>query len=173
MYVTSQIIAAVSTLILITYAVMKVNRNVILICNIAINVLLGVHYLLLESYSGAICSGITAIMVWVFCYKDKCEIMRLRIFGVPVIPIFFTVLFIVSGYLSWQDVWSVIPVTGNILLVIALWNDNENIIKGIFIIVGLMWIILNLHLRSVANIVGQCLSVTSNIIYFVRIKKQI
>ena len=159
MYILSQIAATASTIILLVYSVMNVKRNTILICNIIINSLLAVHYLLLVNYTGALCSGVTAFMVYVFYYKNRLN---------NLVPTGFTILFLICGARTWQDWWSVIPVMGNILLVIALWNDNENIIKGIFIIVGLLWIILNIHLKSAANVIGQILAVSGNIIYFIR-----
>ena len=173
MYMASQVMAVASTIILLTYSVMKVKRNTILICNIVINLLLAVHYLLLESYSAAICAAVTAVMVWVFFYKDRFRVMQRKVLNTPLIPLLFAVLFLAAGLLSRQDAWSIIPVLGNILLIVALWNDNENVIKAIFIVVGLLWIVLNIHLKSVANIIGQGLAVLSNVIYFVRIRKTV
>lgn len=97
--------------------------------------------------------------------------MQRKVLNIPLIPLLFAVLFLAAGFLSRQDAWSIIPVLGNILLIVALWNDNENVIKAIFIVVGLLWIVLNIHLKSVANIIGQGLAVLSNVIYFVRIRK--
>lgn len=166
MYMTSQVIAAVSTAILLTYSVMKVKRGTILLCNIAINLLLSLHYLLLKSYTGAVCSLITVFMVTAFYFKAK---FKGKI-GMLVFCLF-VCIFIASGILTWEDTWSIIPVTGNILLAVALWNDNENVIKGLFIIIGILWIILNVHLRSITNTIGQFLAVSSNIIYFIRVLK--
>lgn len=162
----SQVIAAISTVILLTYSVMKVKRKTILICNMVINFLLAVHYLMLGSYTGAVCSLITVFMVAVFYFKDRFK----KIIGLSFL-IFFILIFTVSGMLTWEGPWSLIPVVGNVLLAVALWNDNENIIKGLFIAIGILWIILNIHLRSITNTVGQVLAVTSNIIYFFRVAR--
>lgn len=168
-YIISQIAAALSTIILLTYSVLKVNRRVILICNIIINSLLTLHYYLLCSYTGAVCSGITTVMVCVYYYKESIARYKVPIFNLPLIPTVFVCFFIVSGVLTWTDLWSCIPIIGNILLVIALWNDNETKIKFIFIIVGILWIIYNAHLKSVANVIGQVMAVTSNLIYMFRV----
>lgn len=164
-YILSQIMALVSTAVLIIYSVMKVNRSTILVCNVVINFLLAVHYFLLTDYTGALCSGVTTFMVWVFYYKKY-----LKKFGLTV-PLLFMGIFIGAGIMTWSDGWSVIPVIGNILLIIALWNDDENFIKLIFIIVGILWMILNIHLKSIVNIFGQILALSSNILYFARICK--
>ena len=165
-YIIAQILAALSTLILLTYSVLKVKRGTILVCNTAINLLLAVHYLLLGSTTGAICSALTAAMALVFSLRHDA---RFSFMASTLVPAAFVLMFMVSGYLTWQSAWSLIPVAGNILLVIALWNDRPDVTKGIFIIVGLLWIVYNIYLKSVANIIGQILAVSSNIIYFYRI----
>lgn len=144
---------------------MKVNRSIILICNVAINFLLAIHYFLLMDYTGAFCSGVTTFMVWVFYYKKYLKKYRV------IIPLLFISIFIGVGIMTWSDGWSIIPVIGNILLIIALWNDDENVIKLLFIVVGVLWIILNIHLKSIVNILGQILAVSSNILYFLRFCK--
>ena len=159
MFIASQILVAISTVILITYSVMEVKRETILICNIAINLLLAFHYALLQSYTGAICTGIIALMVFTFYFKNKvCRNIQILMF------IFFLFLLIISGILTWEDVWSAVSVIGNILLAVALWNNNEKIIKALFIIIGILWIALNIHLKSTVAIIGQILSVSSNVI---------
>jgi len=163
-FILSQIMAALSTIILLTYSVMKVKRPVILICNVIINLLNAGHYLLLGGYTAAVCSVIVALMTFVFSYKGKTKLL-----SSPALPLAFAAAFIVTGILTWDDAWSLIPVAGHLLLVMAFWCNGENIIKGIFIIVGLMWIVYNAHLQSVTNVIGQVLAVSSNCIYFIRI----
>ena len=165
-YILSQAAAALSTVILLVYSVMKVKRNVILLCNVAINLLLTAHYALLQNSTGAACSLVTTIMVVAFYDKSRLG-KNLRWF----VFVFFVLLFILCGVFTWEDGWSAIPVVGNILLTVALRNDNENTIKGLFIVIGILWIILNIHLKSVTNTVGQVLAVSSNILYFLRIRK--
>lgn len=166
MYTASQILAAVSTAILLAYSVMKVKRKTILICNVLINLLLSCHYLLLKSYTSAICTGITTAMAFAFCYKNRMQ-MRYRRW----MFIGFLFLFLLCGVLTWEDGWSVVAVAGNVLLAVALWNDNETVIKGLFVLVGILWIVLNAHLKSTAAIIGQVFSVLSNLLYFYRIRK--
>ena len=168
MYLASQVCAALSTVILLVYSVLKVKRGTILICNVVINLLLAIHYVLLNSMSGAVCSAMTALMAYVFSLRDS---SRFPVFSLSAVPAFFGAAFCAAGFLTWQDGWSLIPVIGNMILVLALWNRKPNVTKGLFIIVGLLWIVLNIHLRSYANIIGQILSVTSNVIYFIRIRR--
>lgn len=168
MYIASQILAAASTVILLVYSVMKVKRETILICNIAINLLLSCHYALLKSYTGALCTGVITVMVFAFYYKNRVKMRYRRLMFIGFIS-----LLLLCGALTWEDGWSAIAVIGNVLLAIALWNDNENVIKGLFILVGILWIILNAHLKSTAAVIGQVLSVLSNVVYFCRNRRSL
>ena len=166
-YILSQILALISNVILLTYSVIKVKRSTILCCNVVINFLLAVHYFLLNDYTGTFCSGVTSFMVCVFYFKKYMRKYTL------LVPLLFVCVFVAIGVMTWNSMWSIIPVTGNILLVIALWNNNENVIKLIFIAVGLLWIILNIHLRSIVNVLGQTLAVASGLVYFIRNRKSV
>lgn len=83
----------------------------------------------------------------------------------------FLSLLLLCGVLTWEDGWSAVAIVGNALLAVALWNDNETVIKGLFLLIGMLWIVLNVHLKSTAAIIGQIFSVLSNLLYFYRIRK--
>lgn len=164
MFIASQICSYLSTLIMLSYSVMKLKRGPIIVCNLAIHILITAHYLLLGDSVGAACTAVCGLMLLAFVFK-RCN----KLFSGVAVPVFFGFLLTVSAVLTWKDNWSHIPLAGNLLLDVAFWNDDPRVIKGLCIIVGLMWIVYNIHLNSPANIIGQILSVTSNVIYFVRI----
>ena len=166
-YILAQICAILSTAILLVYSVLKVDRKVIVFCNVVINALLTAHYLLLDDYVGAVCTAICTTMVFVFYFKHSS-----RFLSRTYIPVFFALLLIVCAVCTWTDAWSIIPLIGNLILVYALWNDKSDTIKALFIIVGVLWIVYNIHLHSIANIIGQCLAVTCNCIYFFRVRRK-
>ena len=64
MYLIAQALGFVATAILLTYTLCNVSRKTIMICNIIINSLWAVHYLILDAYTGAFCSFFTAVMVF-------------------------------------------------------------------------------------------------------------
>lgn len=173
MYILAQVLAGLSIAILLGYTLVKVNRFVILVCNVIINLLLAAHYFLLDGYTGGACSLICAFMVAVFFFKGK-----IKWLSTLFTPIFFGVFFVVFGILTWKDGWSVIPIVGNLIVLTALWLDKEVLIKSLYAIVAALWIIYNLFgLAEISylNVIGQSLALLFDIFYVSKyfIKKRI
>lgn len=160
-YWIAQGLSLLSTVILLTVSIAKVKRKTILLANIVINLLLCASYYLLKGYSGAVCSLICVAVVSVFYFKDK---IRKHIW----VPILFCLAFIVFGILTWQNLSSVIPIIGNIILVIAFWCDREVTIKSLIAVVAALWIVYNIILKSYFGVAGQTLSFLFNIICVIR-----
>lgn len=163
MYLFAQLLGFVATAILLTYTLCNVNRRTIMICNIIINTLWAVHYLILKAYTGAFCSFFTAIMVVASSFKGKN-----RLFQGLLVPIFFNICFIIIEILTWAGLPTLIQMAGNILLVIAMWCDREIEIKGLFIPVGILWFIYNFIYFSWIGLICQALAVTFNVIFVTR-----
>ena len=163
MYLFAQLLGFIATAILLTYTLCNVNRRTIMICNIIINTLWAVHYLILKAYTGAFCSFFTAIMVVASSFKGKN-----RLFQGLWVPAFFNISFIVIEILTWAGLPTLIQMAGNILLVIAMWCDREIEIKGLFIPVGILWFIYNFIYFSWIGLICQALAVTFNIIFVAR-----
>ena len=163
MYYLAQAIGFCATAILLTYTLIKVSRKTIMICNVIINTLWAVHYLILEAYTGAFCSLFTAFMVFVCAFKGKN-----RFFRTLAVPVIFNVLFIVIEIFTWAGFPTVLQMAGNILLVIAMWSDQEITIKGLFIPVGVLWFIYNFIYFSWIGVICQTLAVSFNVFYTVR-----
>lgn len=161
---TAQVLAVTATVILLVYSLMHVSRKTILICNIIINLLNAVHYLLMQSYSGAVCSLLCTGMVFAFYFKDKWRYRYL-------IPSLFGLSFIVFGLLTWQNGWSVIPIIGHLILTCAFLNDRPIMIKAMFIAVAFLWMVYNFVLGSWMFLAGQTLSFLFNLYYVIRFRK--
>lgn len=163
--IIAQILMTFSILILLSYTVFKVSRRTILICNMVINLLQAIHYFLMgpEGATGGACSLICVLMVLVFYFKGKNRFLS----GLW-IPAFFIVAFIVFGILTFETPFSVIPIIGNTLLVVAFWRNTEVAIKGTCIVVAALWVVYNAILLSYVGLIGQVLSFVLNIVYVAR-----
>lgn len=170
MYLLAQAIGLCATAILLTYTLCTVSRKTIMVCNVIINTLWAVHYLILEAYTGAFCSFFTALMVLACSFKGKNKLFR----GLAV-PVFFNLCFIAIEIFTWAGLPTLIQMAGNILLVIAMWSDREIDIKALFIPVGVLWFIYNFIYFSWIGLICQALAVSFNVFfvtrYFVRKKK--
>ena len=171
MYILAQTIGFCATAILLTYTLCNVSRKTIMVCNVIINTLWAIHYLILEAYTGAFCSLFTASMVLACSFKGKNKLFT----GIW-IPVFFNICFIVIEIFTWAGFPTLIQMAGNAILVIAMWCDKEIEIKALFIPVGILWFIYNFIYFSWIGLICQTLAVSFNVFfvtrYYLRHKKK-
>lgn len=163
MYIVSQILALAAIFLTAFSSAKKLSRKALLIFNIAINVLNATHYLLLGGNSGAACSILFTVMLTVYYFKGQTKLLSSKL-----VPVFFGILFTITGILTYQNPASIIPIIGHLLLVVAFWMDTEIRIKEFCIIVAILWIIYNIILKSVVNVCGQSVCFVTYTIYVVR-----
>ena len=166
LYWIAQGIGAVAIILLIYSSAKKVGRKPLLIFNILINLLWAVHYIMLDARSGCVCSIIAAAMIFASYFKGNNKFM-----ASPVVPIIFSIIFIVFGLITYQNPVSIIPIVGNILVTIAFWNDTEYKIKSIFVVVAFMWTVYGGLISSVISVIGQSMSFFTNLSYVIRHRK--
>ena len=170
MFIIAQIAAFIAIALIIYSSFRKVGRQALLIFNIITNILNATHYLLLDAYSGAVCSVIFTIMLAVFYFKGKTKFL-----SSIALPILFGAAFIGFGLLTYQNWISVIPIVGHCLLVIAFWMDEEIVIKEFCVVVAAMWTVYNGLIWSPVNFIGQLFcffSYSSFVIRYFRNKKR-
>jgi len=163
MYILAQILGFGATAILLTYTLIKVERKTILVCNVIINTLWALHYLILGAYTGCFCSFFTALMVFVCSFKGKS-----RFFKTLAVPIIFNILFVIIEIFTFAGFPTVLQMLGNFILVIAMWSDKEITIKALFIPVGILWFIYNYIYFSWIGLICQALAVSFNVFYSVK-----
>lgn len=163
MYLAAQIFAFLSIALIVYSSAKKVTRKTLLVFNVIINIFNAIHYLLLGAYSGAVCCTIFTVMLVVFYFKGKTKFLS----GIH-LPILFGAAFIVFGLLTYENMISVIPIVGHLLLVIAFWMDEEIVIKDFCVVVAILWVIYNGLLHSVVNFCGQLLCFVSYTCYVIR-----
>ena len=162
MFVAAQIAGGFAIAVLLAYSIVKVTSRTILFCNIVINLLWAVHYLLLGAYTGCACSLLFTLMVTVYFFKNSCRFLS----GIH-IPLIFAAVFILFGALTWEGTSSFLPIVINLILTAAMWMDREIVIKGMCIPVAAMWVVYNCFYLSYIGIIGQALSFLFHSIYVI------
>ncbi len=107
-------------------------------CSIFANVVVAIQFFLLNAITGGIVSVINAIRCIVFYYykrKDKKPSLM--------VLLIFEVIAVGSGIISWQDIWSIIPIIVTVIYTYGLWQDDIKIIRVTTAIAGLGWAIYN------------------------------
>ena len=163
MYILAQVLVFISIALLVYSSVRKLGRKVVVLFNVLINFFWGIHYLLLEAYSGAACAAICVVMITVFYFKGKTKFL-----SSIALPIVFAVVFIAFGLYTYQNIFSLLPIIGNVIMCFAFFSDTEIEIKTCFVIIAAILTAYNGIIGSLLGCLGQVLSLGSNIIFVVR-----
>ena len=80
----------------------------------------------------------------------------------------FILVMIISGILTWNDMWSILPLIGSILSTIALWMKKERNIRLISLAVGPCWFVYNMIVGAYTGALNEVIAMTSIIIGLIR-----
>lgn len=86
----------------------------------------------------------------------------------PVWLYVFIFLMIVTGILTWQNAWDLLPIAGSILSTVALWMKKEKNIRLISLTVGPCWLVYNLVKGAWSGALNEVLAMTSIVIGMIR-----
>ena len=73
----------------------------------------------------------------------------------------FIAVTLITGFLTWKDGWSILPIVGAILSTIALWMTKEKHIRLISLGVGPCWLIYNLVTGAYTGALNELLAMGS------------
>ena len=84
----------------------------------------------------------------------------------------FVVVAIVSGIISWQNAFSIIPIIAAIVFTYGLWQDNVKITKICTAITSGNWVVYNIVVKAYVGAIQSVAEFISAIIAIIRYKKQ-
>ena len=142
-------------------------KEKMLITMIISNLAVALQFFLLNAITGGIVSLINVfrcIVLYLFKkYDKKPSILVLVIFEVIVI---------ISGIISWQNIWSILPIIATLTYTYAIWQDDVLKIKYVSLLVGLEWAIYSIIVRAYAGFIQEVMQVISSIVAVARYKKK-
>lgn len=152
-------ICGIIALILTVISVQFKEKEKIMICMILANVIVAIQYFLLNALTGAVISILNTIRCIVFyTYKKKNKNPSLMTL------IIFEIIAILSGMVTWQDMWSFIPIVITVIYTYGLWQDNVKIIRITTVIVGLGWTIYNIVVHAFVGAIQETAQLISAVI---------
>ena len=86
--------------------------------------------------------------------------------------IIFIIVAIVSGIITWQNPFSIIPIIAAIVFTYGLWQDNVKITKVCTAITSGNWVVYNMVVKAYVGAIQSMAECTSAIIAIIRYKKQ-
>ena len=130
------------------------------------NVLDIIHYLLLAAYSGCITKVIALIRNEIIVFKEKNKKYDNNI---VLIAIF--IIYLVSGILTYKNIYSILPILVAMIYLYFVWNGNELRVKKAAFYCYFLWLIYNICVFSIAGITSNIVSIVSSFIAVYNEKK--
>lgn len=137
-----------------------------MICMVLANIVVAIQYFFLDALTGAVISIINTIRCLVFYFYKKKDMKPSLI-----VLIIFEIIAIISGAISWQDMWSLIPIIVTVIYTYGLWQDNVKVIRITTGIVGAGWAIYNIVVKAFVGALQETAQLISAIIALYRSRK--
>ena len=157
-----QIIGFVAMGIIVVSYQQKTHKN-ILVFQMVSGLLFTIHYILLGAYTGAVMNLLGAFRSLVYANRDK------KWASSVVWPILFSVGFLISGILTWNNTYSVFPLIAMLMSSVVLWIEQPKINRIFSLPTSTCWLIYNIKKISIAGIVTEIFVLTSIIIGIIRL----
>lgn len=161
-------ICGIIALILTVIAVQFKTKEKIVMCSVFANIVVAIQFFLLNAITGAVVSIINTIRCIIFYYYKKKD-MKPSI----IILLIFEIIAVVSGIMSWQNIWSIIPIIVTVIYTYGLWQDNVKVIRITTGIAGFGWAIYDIIVMAYVGAVQEASQLISAIIALARNRKDI
>lgn len=161
-------ICGIIALILTVIAVQFKTKEKIVMCSVFANIVVAIQFFLLNAITGAVVSIINTIRCIIFYYYKKKD-MKPSI----IILLIFEIIAVVSGIMSWQNIWSIIPIIVTVIYTYGLWQDNVKVIRIATGIAGFGWAIYDIIVMAYVGAIQEASQLISAIIALFRNRKDI
>lgn len=161
-------ICGIIALILTVIAVQFKTKEKIVMCSVFANIVVAIQFFLLNAITGAVVSIINTIRCIIFYYYKKKDMKPSLI-----ILLIFEIIAVVSGIMSWQNIWSIIPIIVTVIYTYGLWQDNVKVIRITTGIAGFGWAIYDIIVMAYVGAVQETSQLISAIIALARNRKDI
>ena len=164
-FIIAQVFGIISIILNIIVVQFK-SKEKILIGMIISNLVVAIQFFLLNAITGGIISLINVIRCIVF-YLFKKENKKPSVF----VLLIFETIAIVSGIISWQNVWSILPIIATLTYTYGIWQDDVLKIKYISAITGFEWSIYDIIVRAYVGVIQGIIQMISAIVAIIRYDK--
>lgn len=139
------------------------HRASIIAMQIFSNLLWILHYLLLGSYSAVVANSIGTVRNVLYGVRGKYKFADSKL-----IPSAFIVIFVISGIITYKNIFDVLPMIAMIIASIAFFIEDEKIIRILSVPLSSLWLIYAIRNVSIAGMVSESLVLISVIVAIIR-----
>ena len=159
----AQIVSAGAVVSFIASLQMKEKKNLLLLQFIA-NILFAVQYILLGAYMGAIVNLISVIRCALLYFSKKTPHKAFLYI--------FIAATLITGFVSFDGILSLIPVANALLYTVSTWQDNMKLLRYLFIVASVLWIIYNYWVGAYVAIISNCFEIVSSVTAMIRFRNK-
>lgn len=144
-------------------------RNNVLKMQIFANIFYTLEYIMLGAYAGVNNSifGIArSILFYVLGKKrKKCP---------PYVAVIFITLIVIFGFVSYTDVYSILPVIISIIFFLSLYTEDMKLYRKVAAIASILWIVYNFAVGAYVSVIDYTVELISSLVAIYRfdIKKK-
>lgn len=165
-FIISQIISAIATVLLLLSYQQKTHKRIVLM-QAASGTLFGIQYMMLGAYEGMICNYIGAVRSVAYSFRNNSKIVD-SIFC----PIVFAVFFTVSGIVTYQNLFSLLPIVAMCISSFVLWSPKTQQLRALSMPTCAMWLVYNAVSHSYVAVLTEVLNLISIVIGLIRFRKK-
>ena len=118
-----------------------------------------IHYFLLGAYSGCFTKVIALVRNEIIAVKEKRKKLNNKI-----VLIIFFIIYLILGVLTYENIYSVLPILAAMIYLYFVWNGDELKVKQVAFYSYFLWLIYNICVFSIAGIISNCVSIISTFI---------
>ena len=118
-----------------------------------------IHYLLLGAYSGCITKVMALIRDGIIILKEKKQKLNNTIVFVAIL-----IAYIVAGILTYENLYSVLPILTAVIYLFFVWNGDELKVKKIAFYCYFLWLAYNICVLSISGIMSNAVGIISTFI---------
>lgn len=156
-------IFALIAFILYTISFQFKKRGNVLKTQIFANIFYTLEYIMLDAYAGVNNSlfGITrSLLFYVFDKKKKkCP---------PYVAVIFLTLVVIFGFVSYTDVFSILPVIISIIFFVSLYTEDMKLYRKVAVIASILWIVYNIAVSAYVSIFDYTIELISSLVAIYR-----
>lgn len=157
-----QIIGFIAMAIIVASYQQKSHKNILTFQMIS-GLLFTVHYLLLGAYTGAVMNLLGAFRSLVYSNRGKKWSSSIAW------PIGFSIAFLISGIMTWDNIFSVFPLIAMLMSSVVLWIEQPKINRMLSLPTSGCWLIYNIKTLSYPGIITEIFVLSSIVIGIIRL----
>lgn len=142
------------------------NRKGLLFSKLLSDVIWFLYYMCLSAYSGAAIAVIGIIRELVFINREK------KWANHPFWLVFFLLLSLGSAFITWKNMFSVLPCIASAISIISFWIGNPKLSRILSYPISACMLTYNISCVAVIGVINEIFTITSSIIGAVRLDRK-